>query len=142
MYVYHVCALKFAEDNQTIFYDTRYHRNTSSNSTSPKESLLRRLRLNDNRILESLRPCAMMATSSTSLHSVHLLDSSSPLLSSVLSIAWIAACKEKLKMKTDWQFQSPQSPRYMQSCDKLLGLILERLTTPHQSCRSPCFSPT
>ena len=141
MYVYHVCALKFAEDNQTTFYGTRYHHNTSSNSTFPKESLLRRLRLNDNRNLESLRPRAMMATSTTSLLSVHSLDISYPLLSSVLSIAWIAASKEKPEMKTDWQFQSPQSPRYMQSCDKLLGLILERLTTPHQSCGSPPLNP-
>ena len=142
MSVYHVCALKFAEDNHTTFYDTRYHGNTSSNSTSPKGSLLRRPRLNDNRILESPQPCAMMATSSASFLSVHSLDSSSPLSSSVLSISWIAACKEKLEMKTDWQFQSPQSPRYMQSCDKLLGLILEQLRTPHQSCGSPSFSPT
>ena len=112
MYVYHVCALKFAADNQTIFYDTRSR---------------------------SRRPCAMMATSSASLHFVHSLDSNSPLLSSVLSISGIATCKAKLEMKTDWQFQSP---RYMQWCDKLLGLILERLRITVQSCGSPSFSPT
>ena len=150
MCVYHVCALKFAEDSQTIFFMIPGVIATHPWTQHPlKNHLLRRPRLNENRILESLRTtlCDDFPLQAPLYFSVHSL-ARQQLPISVLSTQHILDCRlqrnDRNEDGLDWQFQSPQSPQYMQSLDKLLGLILERLRTPHdQSCGSPCWlSPT